>query len=208
MDRRAFITMVGGSVLAAPLAVEAQPAGKIWRIGLFHVGLDHVPPSLDGLREGLKALGYEEGKNIRLDWRNLADEDAARTTAQVFVRDRVDLIVAFENQTVRAIQATTTEIPVVMLHVPDPVADGFVKSLAHPGGNITGFAGVGNSPAKEMEMPPCSLPPITCSSTTSTTTISAPTTSIAVTKPSSPTAGVGKWEAGKPDLGRAARQAL
>jgi len=152
MDRRAFITMVGGSVLAAPLAVEAQPAGKIWRIGLFHVGLDHVPPSLDGLREGLKALGYEEGKNIRLDWRNLADEDAARTTAQVFVRDRVDLIVAFENQTVRAIQATTTEIPVVMLHVPDPVADGFIKSLAHPGGNITGFAGVGNSPAKEMEI--------------------------------------------------------
>jgi putative tryptophan/tyrosine transport system substrate-binding protein len=136
----------------APFASEAQQAMRIWRIGLFHVGLDHVPPSLDGLREGLTALGYEEGKNIRFDWRNLPDEDAARTTAQAFVRDRVDLIVAFENQTVRAIQATTTEIPVVMLHVPDPVADGFVKSLARPGGNITGFAGLGNSPAKEMEI--------------------------------------------------------
>ena len=151
MNRRAFVTGLGAA-LAGPLAVEAQQAGRVYRIGLFHVGLDHVPPSLDGLRDGLKALGYEEGKNIRLDWRNLADEDAARTTAQAFVRDRVDLIVAFENQTVRATQATTTEIPVVMLHVPDPVADGFVKSLARPGGNITGFAGLGNTPAKEMEI--------------------------------------------------------
>jgi putative tryptophan/tyrosine transport system substrate-binding protein len=135
-----------------PLASEAQQPGKIWRIGLFHVGLDHVPPSLDGLRDGLRALDYDEGKNIHFDWRNLPDEDAARTTAQAFVRDRVDLIVAFENQTVRAIRAITTDIPVVMLHVTDPVANGFVKSLARPGGNITGFAGLADSPAKEMEI--------------------------------------------------------
>ena len=145
-----LLALVVLALLAAPLGAEAEQPGKVWRIGLFHVGVDHVPPSLDGLRDGLKALGYEEGKNIRLDWHNLVDEDAARTTAQAFVRDRVDLIVAFENQTVRAIQATNTEIPVVMLHVPDPVADGFVKSLARPGGNTTGFAGLGNIPAKEM----------------------------------------------------------
>src|SRR5437867_8907500 len=132
--RAALSAALALSVLVASLAAEAQPPAKVYRISLFHVGLDHVPPSLDGLRDGLKALGYEEGKNIRLDWHNLVDEDAARTTAQAFVRDRVDLIVAFENQTVRAIQATNTEIPVVMLHVPDPVADGFVKSLARPGG--------------------------------------------------------------------------
>ena len=66
------------------------------------MGLDHVPPSLAGLREGLKALGYEEGKNIRMDFRNLPDEAAARATAREFVRDRVDVIVAFESQTVRA----------------------------------------------------------------------------------------------------------
>jgi putative ABC transport system substrate-binding protein len=152
MDRRRFLLTSLASALAAPLAAEAQQAGKMWHVGLFHVGVDHVPPSLDGLRDGLKTLGYEEGKNIRLDWRNLVDEDAARTAAQAFVRDRVDLIVAFENQTVRAIRATTTEIPVVMLHVPDPVGDGFIKSLARPGGNITGFAGLGNTPAKEMEI--------------------------------------------------------
>jgi putative ABC transport system substrate-binding protein len=152
MDRRRFLLTSLAGALAAPAPPLAQEARKVWRVGLFHVGVDHVPPSLDGLRDGMKALGYEEGKNIRLDWRNLVDEDAARTTAQAFVRDRVDLIVAFENQTVRAIQAIRTEIPVVMLHVPDPVADGFVKSLARPGGNITGFAGLGNVPAKEIEI--------------------------------------------------------
>ena len=71
--------------LAAPLAAGAQGPTKVWRIGLFHVGLDHVPPSLAPLREGLKALGYEEGKNLRLDWRNLPDEKAARETAKEFV---------------------------------------------------------------------------------------------------------------------------
>jgi putative tryptophan/tyrosine transport system substrate-binding protein len=154
MDRRAFISGITGGLLAAPLVAEAQQAGKVWRIGLFHVGLDHVPPSLDGLREGLKTLGYEsgtvpasmvssvmEGKNIRLDWRNLPDEAAAHETAKEFVRQRVDLIVAFENQTVRAAKAATSEIPIVFLHVTDPLADGFVKSLAHPGGNVTGMSG-------------------------------------------------------------------
>ena len=150
MDRRAFIAIAGGSILATPLA--AQQAGKVYRIGLFHVGLDHVPPSLDGLREGLRALGYEEGKNIYFDWHNLADEDAARTTARAFVRDRVGLIVAFENQTTRAAKVTTTEIPIIMLHVTAPVENGFIKSFAHPGGNITGFAGLGDNPAKEVEL--------------------------------------------------------
>ncbi|HEY7675996.1 MAG TPA: ABC transporter substrate-binding protein, partial [Candidatus Methylomirabilis sp.] len=125
-------------LLAAPPAAGAGQAAKVWRVGLFHVGLDHVPPSLDGLREGLKALGYEEGKNIRLDWRNLPDEQAARETAKEFVRDRVDLIVAFESQTIRAAKAATTEIPVVFLHPNDPVAEGFVKSFSHSGGNLTG----------------------------------------------------------------------
>ena len=140
------------SLILTPLVVAAQQPEKIWRIGLSHVGLDHIPPSLDGLREGLTALGYEEGKNIHFDWRNLADEDAARTTAQAFVRNRVDLIVAFENQTARAAKATTTEIPIVMLHVTAPVQNGFIKSFAHPGGNITGFAGLGDNPAKELEL--------------------------------------------------------
>src|SRR5918911_3552643 len=100
-----LIVTFGIGLLLTPLVTGAQPQAKVWRIGLFHVGLDHVPASLDGLRERLKALGYEEGKNILLDWRNLPDEEAAQATAQVFVRDRVDLIVAFENQTIQAAKA-------------------------------------------------------------------------------------------------------
>jgi putative tryptophan/tyrosine transport system substrate-binding protein len=140
------------ALLAVPLIGEAQPGGKVYRIGVFHVGLDHVPPSLDTLREGLRALGYEEGRNLRLDWRNLPDEEAAHTTAREFTRDRVDLIVAFENQTARAAKAATAEIPVVFLHVTDPVAEGLVTTLARPGGNFTGFVFYAVSPAKRLEL--------------------------------------------------------
>jgi putative ABC transport system substrate-binding protein len=152
ITRRAFIVTVTGGLLAMPLAAAAQPAGKVWRIGLFHVGLDHIPPSLDGLRDGLTARGYYEGRNVRLDFRNLADEEAARVTAREFVRENVDLIVAFEPQTVRAAKAATSTIPIVFLHVFDPVADGFVPSLAHPGGNLTGFAQFGDFAPKRLEI--------------------------------------------------------
>ena len=124
----------------APLGAEGQQPWKIPRIGLFHVGLDHDPPGLAPLRESLRRIGYEEGRNIRLDYQNQADEDAARSTARAFVQERVDLMVAFENQAVRAAQAATSEIPVVFAHVSDPVAAGFVKSMARPGGNLTGVA--------------------------------------------------------------------
>jgi putative ABC transport system substrate-binding protein len=125
--------------LVSPAAQE-QKSSKIPLVGLFHVGLDHDPPGLAPLRESLKRLGYEEGRNIRLDYRNQADEKAARTTAEAFVRERVDIIIAFENQAVRAARAATSEIPVVFAHVSDPVAAGFVKSIARPGGNLTGVA--------------------------------------------------------------------
>jgi putative tryptophan/tyrosine transport system substrate-binding protein len=133
-----IIVLAFGLLVGARLA-DAQLPEKVWRIGLFHVGLDHVPPSLNTLREGLKTLGYQEGKNLHLDWQNLPDEAAAHETAKAFVRDRVDLIVAFENQTARAAKAATAEIPIVFLHADDPVAAGFVQSLAHPGTNLTGF---------------------------------------------------------------------
>jgi putative ABC transport system substrate-binding protein len=130
---------------------STPPTQKVWRIGLFHVGLDHVPASLDGLKNGLRALGYEQGKNIEFDWRNLPDEEAARATALEFARSHVDLIVAFENQTARAAKAATSEVPVVFLHVIDPVADGLVESLSHPGGNLTGLVGYGDLAAKQLE---------------------------------------------------------
>lgn len=142
MYRKIAVLVAAIVVFTFVYLAEAQQPKKIWHIGLSHVGLDHVPPSLEPLRAELKKLGYEEGKNIQLDWRNLADQDAANATARDFVRNRVDLIVAFENQTVRAAKAATSDIPVVFVHVSDPVAEGFVRSLARPGANMTGFSGL------------------------------------------------------------------
>jgi putative ABC transport system substrate-binding protein len=150
--RKKIVGVLLTVVLGSGFVAEAQQPKKVRRIGLFHVGLDHVPRSLNTFREGLKALGYEEGKNIHLDWRNLPDDEAARKTAEEFAQSKVDLIVAFENQTIRAVKAATSEIPVVFLHATDPVADGFVKSLARPGGNMTGFVGLRELPDKQMEL--------------------------------------------------------
>jgi putative ABC transport system substrate-binding protein len=128
------------AVFSGTAVADAQHSSKVWQVGLFHVGLDHVPPSFPALRESLKALGYVEGKNIHLDWRNLPDEDAALATAKEFARQPVDLIVAFEDKTIRAAKAATAKVPVLFLHASAPVVDGFAKSFAHPGGNMTGFA--------------------------------------------------------------------
>ena len=152
MNKKCLAILAASLILLPFHPAQAQQAKKVWRIGVFHVGLDHVPPSLEPLRQELKKLGYEEGKNFWLDWRNLPDEAAARLTAQEFVRAQVDLIVAYENQTVRAAKAATSEVPIVFIAVTDPVAEGFVKSFAHPDGNITGFATWGDLYGKEMEL--------------------------------------------------------
>jgi putative tryptophan/tyrosine transport system substrate-binding protein len=152
VGRRGFLLIWLAGLLAVPFATGAQQTAKIWRIGLFHVGLDHIPPSLDTLKEELRTLGYAEGKNVYLEWRNLADEAAARDTARDFVQNRVDLIVAFGNDTIHAAQATTSTIPIVFLHATDPVEAGFMRSLARPGGTLTGFAGVGDVPAKWLQL--------------------------------------------------------
>jgi putative ABC transport system substrate-binding protein len=141
-------------IVAAALLFAGPPAHageKVWHIGLFHVGLDHEPPSLPTLHKTLNDLGYRDGENLRFDWRNQADEAEARATAQAFVRERVDLIVAFEDQVVRAAKAATSKIPIVFLHVYDPVADGHVASLSHPGGNLTGLVSFLEVVAKRLE---------------------------------------------------------
>ena len=149
------------------------PKTTNFHIGLFHVGVDHVPASLPALVDALKDFGYltaneaerfenclkslpqaltVQGKNVRLDWRNLADEAAADEAAKEFVRDKVDLIVAFESQTIRAAQAATTAVPVVFLHALDPVGEGLIQSLSHPGGNMTGLIGFRQLAGKQLEV--------------------------------------------------------
>jgi putative ABC transport system substrate-binding protein len=152
MKRKIIVLTLCATFFAPSFSAAAQQPRQFWRIGLFHVGLDHVPPSFPALREALKGLGYEEGKNIYMDWRNLPDEKAALATAKEFVRQRVDLIVAFEDQTIRAAKAATAEVPVLFLHANAPVTDGFVKSFAHPGGNMTGFVAWPVSNGKQVEL--------------------------------------------------------
>src|SRR6476660_7342216 len=134
MGKKVLLSVLAIAIVFAAHSATAQPSGKVWRIGLFHVGLDHVPPSLEPLRQELKKLGYEEGRNLQFDWRNLADEDAANMAAKEFVRSGADLIVAFENQTARAAKAATSEIPIVLVHGDNAITEEFGKSMARPGG--------------------------------------------------------------------------
>jgi len=142
MDRRAFIGTLASSLLAAPLAPEAQPADRVYRIGI----LGNVPLSDPGsarlwgaFADGLRDLGYVDGRNIRIEY--LSSEgryERLPALAADLVRLKVDVIVAPAAQNVvAAIQATRT-IPIVMVSVGDPVGNGLVASLARPGGNVTG----------------------------------------------------------------------
>src|SRR3954451_4923531 len=100
--------------------------------------------------------GEYDGQRIDLVWRNLLDKDQATAQATEFVRERVDLIVACEDKSIAAAQAATADpanrIPVVFLHPSDPVRDGLVTSLAHPGGNLTGAFGARDPVAKQLEI--------------------------------------------------------
>ena len=138
MDRRTFIGRVAGGVLAVPVAARAQPAGKVYRIGI----LEAIPASrnaanLDALRKGLRDLGYVEGRNLVIEYRS-ADGVAERfpELASELVRRRVDLIVTRGTPAARAARNATQTVPVVMATMGDPRA--IVTSFAHPGGNVTG----------------------------------------------------------------------
>ena len=136
MDRRAFIAVVGGSVLAVPLAAEAQQAGRVWRIGVL-TGTPPDAPRWRPFREGLHQLGYVEGQNIAFEWR--ISEGRAERFPELAVeleRRKVDVIVATDNPAIAAAQKATNAIPIVMVLSMDPVASGFAKSLARPGGPV------------------------------------------------------------------------
>jgi len=133
------------ALLPAPLATDAQPAGKVHRIGFLGVGSASgsgtARANLAALRQGLRDLGYEEGRNLVIEYR-WADEQLDRLPA--FARElvglKVDLIVTHGTPGSRAAKQATTTIPVVMASVGDPVRSGIVASLARPGGNVTGLS--------------------------------------------------------------------
>ena len=120
----------------------AQPSGATYRIGFLGGGWPSTSKSqVEGLREGLRALGYVEGRNYILDFRwGEGRSDRLAELAGELVRANVDVIVTTGEPAIRAAKQATTSIPIVMGAVGDPVGAGFAASLAHPGGNVTGVS--------------------------------------------------------------------
>ena len=140
--RRDLMILLGGVAAAWPPAVRAQQAGKVWRIGV----LETVPAAMnadnfDAFRRGLRELGYQEGRNYTIEYRS-ADGRAEQfpELAAGLVRLPVDLIVTRGTPAARAAKAATAKIPIVMAAIGEPLGVGVVASLAHPGGNVTGFS--------------------------------------------------------------------
>jgi putative ABC transport system substrate-binding protein len=132
-------TVVVLLLLAAPLASDAQPSAKVARIGYLSVAGGAGSPLAEAFREGLRDLGYVEGRNITIEFRAAEGSDQLPALAAELVQLRLDAIVAFSSVAAAAVKRVTTTIPVVMVSSGDPVATGLVGSLARPGGNITGL---------------------------------------------------------------------
>ena len=142
MNRRTFLAGTGAVLLAAPLAAEAQPAGKVPRVGfLTAFAASDVPQWRAGFRQGLRDFGYTEGRNIVIEYRYAEGRpERLPGLAAELVRLKMDIIAAETTPASLAVQHATTTIPIVMTLVADPVESGLISSLARPGGNITGLS--------------------------------------------------------------------
>jgi putative ABC transport system substrate-binding protein len=144
IGRRTFITLLGGGAAAWPLAGRAQQPGPVRRIGVLMNGAateGDQQSYLAAFVQGLRESGWTEGRNLRLDIRwSAGDAGLARIYAAQLVGLIPDVILASSTTNLTVIQQATSTVPVVFVQVSDPVAQGFVGSVAKPGGNITGFA--------------------------------------------------------------------
>jgi len=134
--------MLAFAILAAPLAADTQQPAKVPRIGFLGV-LPHsaVAARTEAFRQGLRELGYVEGKSIVIEYRSAQGKpDRLPGLAAELVRLKVDVIVTGGSAVTRAAKEATVTIPIVMAQDPDPVGNGFVASLTRPGGNITGLS--------------------------------------------------------------------
>ena len=140
MNRRAFLRALSASLFAAPLAVEAQQAGKVWRIGFLRSG--HPPENyIAGLKQGLREQGYVPDQNVIVEIRATdGSVDQLPGLAEELMRSRVDVVLASAAPAALAVKRATVSVPVIFVGVFNPVELGLVSSLARPGGNITGLA--------------------------------------------------------------------
>lgn len=141
MKRREFLAVLAGTA-AWPLAARAQPTSKIPRIGLLVSGSPEKPAvrvAFDIVRQGFAELGYVEGQNIVFEPRGTDGTiDQLSAPASELVGLKVEVIIALATLAGRAAQHATSVIPIVVGSMGDPVQDGLVASLSHPGGNLTG----------------------------------------------------------------------
>ncbi len=142
MKRRTFITLLGGAAVW-PLAARAQQGERARRVGLL-TGVSDADPEAQArlavFRQALQQLGWNEGRNVRIDYRAGADNtDRLRQSAAELVGLAPDVIVATAGAVVGALQQVSRTVPIVFVTTIDPVGSGFVDSLTHPGGNTTGF---------------------------------------------------------------------
>src|SRR6516164_2534644 len=154
LRRRAFITLLGGAA-AWPLAARAQQPAKVWRIGfLSAVTRSAASGSYASFVQGMRELGYVEGKDFVIEWRSVEGKyERFPEIAAELVRLKVDVFVTGVTAALPALQRATTTIPIVMAYSTDPVGNGLVASLVHPGGNITGLAGSSDdSSPKQLEL--------------------------------------------------------
>jgi len=142
MQRRYFITLLGGAATLPVAARAQQPGGRVYRVGYLAGGSQQTQlHSIKALEDGLRSLGYRVGQNVVIEYR-FADGEVQRIPALVadLVRLGVDVIVSGNSLTTAAAMKATSTIPIVMTSSGDPVSSGFVASLARPGGNVTGFS--------------------------------------------------------------------
>jgi putative tryptophan/tyrosine transport system substrate-binding protein len=140
MERRTFLALVSGSLLAAPLAAEAQQAAKVARIGYLSPNQATSPHLREAFRQGLRDLGYVEGRNLVIEYRDAEGKvERVPALAAELVALKVDVIVASANLAALAAKQATTTLPIVFTAVGDPVTSGLVTSLSQPGGNVTGL---------------------------------------------------------------------
>ena len=141
MKRREFITLLGGSAAAWPLAAVAQQP-KVWRIGVL-AAVPPMPAMLSAFRDGMRERGYVEGQNLSIDvrWPQGTFEHDPSPVAEL-INSNVDLIVAWATPATIVARRATSAIPIVMVSAGDPLSLGLITSLARPGGNITGLSTV------------------------------------------------------------------
>jgi putative ABC transport system substrate-binding protein len=144
VNRREFITLFGGAAVDWPLAALAQPSERMRRIGALMLYAENDPVGQSRsvvFRQELEKLGWTVGRNLMIDlhW-GVGDDDWIRAAAAQLLEHAPDLVLANGSATVRPMQQLTRTVPVIFIGGGgDPVAEGFVQSLAHPGGNLTGF---------------------------------------------------------------------